>query len=115
MSVTFSVMGIRPDYVSGEGYVNMSNTNARDILSALGLDYEDLCGDMRGRDFRKLCESALAKSQPGDEPRAIVITRSPIGGTFIECGREDRYVTTRLQQLLEVAKSAGDIGVVAWG
>ena len=115
MSVTFSVVGTEVDYETGTGYVNMANGNARSVLLALGVNDDDLCGSMRGRELTKRCEKALSMKLPGDEGFDPSVEKGETGPTIVYCGRPAGYVSARIREILELAKSAGDIGVVSWG
>lgn len=82
---------------------NMANSNARDVLSTLGIPDEDLCGGMDPSDFlgRVLTGLALAPES------AEIPTHAALGATnLITCGREAGYVQDRLRDLHEVAQFA---------
>ena len=90
--------------------VNMANSRAVDILIALDLDTEDLCGAEDGATF--YARTLIALAQDRDEA-AVPSFRD---GNMVVGGRREGYVTERLTQLLEIADyaRAKDLRVV-WG
>lgn len=84
---------------------NLSNVNARFVLSALGFaDDEDLCGTERAEDFlgRILVAEALSPVDEGVPAHQAVAGQSQV----IECGRPAGYLQQRLRNLHEVAEFA---------
>ena len=109
MSITFAVRGSHRDIETGEGYVNCSNVNARDLLVHLGLNTsEDMYGSVRGAELRSICNAAL--ELPEDE--AI---EGNVEGRLINCGRRPGYLRGQTKALLALALDAGDLGLVNWG
>lgn len=94
MSVTFFVEG------GSRNDVNVSNANAREILSALGYDARDIAGDDAADTFlgRVVLALGLAPTDPG---RPAVQD-----GNVIDCGRAPGYLQTRLRELHTLAQSA---------
>jgi hypothetical protein len=105
--------------------VNVSNANARLLLEALGLPFEDGSGSLAADDFlgRVLMALAVAPADPGVPMHRLVPGESTIfgpvaefGATFIDCGRREGYLQERLVQLEEVARHAIGVGrEVSWG
>jgi hypothetical protein len=122
MSVTFSIKG--GGYLfdengeeTGEPYVNFASANARRVLLQLQLPGHDcLCGEVRSRELRNACEKYL--SDPVVElelARPHVISAGSNGATIIECGHESGSFSRRVEALYELAKTAGDLGVIVYG
>jgi hypothetical protein len=86
--------------------VNVSNLNAREILSVLGVtkaddeEYLELCGSMPAEQFAGSVLLGIAVN-PTDAGAPVVDE-----GNFVECGREVGYVDARLTELREVAEYA---------
>jgi hypothetical protein len=105
--------------------VNVSNSNARLLLEALGLPFVDGCGSLGADDFlgRVLTALAVAPQDAGVPAHRLVPGESTIfgpvvegGATFIDCGRSEGYLQERLLQLEEVATAALLAGrEVSWG
>jgi len=105
--------------------VNVSNANARLLLEALGLPFEDGSGSLDADDFlgRVLTALAVAPEDAGVPVHQMVPGESTIfgpvvegGATFIDCGRRPGYLQERLLQLEEVATHSLLAGrKVSWG
>jgi hypothetical protein len=86
--------------------VNVSNLNAREILSVLGVtqaedeEYLELCGSMPAEQFAGSVLLGIAVN-PTDAGAPVVDE-----GNFVECGREAGYIDARLAELREVAEYA---------
>lgn len=94
--------------------VNMANSNAHDVLTALGLDTADMCGGEAGATFRARVLVAMAQYEGGDglEPYTI---REPGRATWHFGGRPEGYIAEKLASLLKVAESAESLGLeVVW-
>lgn len=94
--------------------VNMANSNAHDVLTALGLDTDEMCGGEDGGTFRARVLVAMAQYEGGDglEPYTI---REPGRATWHFGGRPEGYVAEKLASLLKVAESAESLGLeVVW-
>lgn len=111
-------------YGPGGPEVNMANTNAAEVLAALGLltdtpapgepVTEELVGSCDAVDFlgRILLAQAILPSDPG---RPVTETQAPGGPRWIDCGRAPGYVQSRLADLTEVCDYALAHGVkVSW-
>ena len=95
--------------------VNVSNTNARDILEVLGYEQDELCGSATSDDFMGRILIALAVA-PESAERVTEVSHSNYGGTIVSCGREAGYVQKRLNDLLTVVTDAVDSGMdIHWG
>jgi len=99
-----------------EPEVNLSNTNADEVLSYLGLatgdsDFADYCvGTMPAEEFlgRVLMAEALVPEKSG-------LTTMQIENV-VYCGRPDDYLATRFAKLREVAEWAiSNNRSVSWG
>lgn len=107
-----------PVYVGVEPIsANFSNTNARHILTMLGVYDGELCGGMSVDDF----ERALVLAEPtagipdrttvsvGGEHVTVEGRVDVSGGAFIECGRDAGYDTRALDALREVVAQAREL------
>ena len=105
--------------------VNMSQTNAREVIAALGLFEDD--GDT-GAVFRSESMSGSAPAQDvlgralmalalvDDPGRPGTVEVGPRGATLIDAGRPVGYVTSRLERIVELAQWASQRGLaVCWG
>ena len=109
----------------GSPAVNMTNVNARLVLDALGLPFEDGTGALDAEDFwgRVLMALAIAPEDAGMPRHQLVAGDvAPLfgevregGATFIECGRREGYLQDKLRELVEVARWASTVGrEVTW-
>ena len=99
---------------SGLPEVNMANSNARDLLLALDLPTDDLCGHEDAATFRARVLLALATDRLDAEEPAYTVKQEG-GATFHFGGRRAGYVEERLIGLLAVAEAAEGYGVgVVW-
>ncbi len=106
-----------PVYVGVEPITaNFSNTNARHILSLLGVEDEDLCGGVSVEEFE--CALALAVPTSGVTDRTTVRVGGErvsmegfvgVGGAFIECGRDAGYDSRAINALREVIEQAKEL------
>jgi hypothetical protein len=100
--------------VSEEFDVQMSNSNARDVLEALGLDRDDLCGSMNAADLlgRCLVGGALAP----DVELVGYEQRGDNGAQIIDVGRAKGYVPAKLAAIEALCYEAQRLGRdVTWG
>ncbi|WNZ66213.1 hypothetical protein QEG98_42095 (plasmid) [Myxococcus sp. MxC21-1] len=108
MSVSFFVSGDADE-------LNVSNSNARDLLSWLGYHQAaagDLYGELPARDLAARCRRRLWPEVRNLDPAiAPVVERLPGEPLFFQCGRPEGYLRDRTEQLLALAERAGD-GVV---
>jgi hypothetical protein len=114
MSVTFSVRGERPNWETGEGFVNLANENARQLLYWLGYDGSTLWGQVRARELAARCRDRVrlvaANIDPARAPKSYVGT----GGCHVFVGgRAEGYLHDRCADLLDLAECAGD-GVIEY-
>lgn len=116
MSVTFSIRGIKVDYENPEPgtYINLANSNAREVLEHLGQFGDELYGELRGTELVRLCEVAL-KSNIFDGGTDDLEEATVGYATVIQCGRRPGYLTEKFNLLREMGVRAGDLGVVTWG
>lgn len=90
--------------------VNMANSRAMDLLMAMDLDPEGLCGGEDAEVFHARVLVALAQDRDDAEVPGFRDGNAYYGG------RREGYVTERLEQLLEVAEFARAKGLrVTWG
>jgi RAB protein geranylgeranyltransferase component A len=121
MSTTFTISGKQYDFENEDeiGYMNLSNSNATDILNVLGInpndEYGSLYGSIRARDLRKKCEIALKTLSPVNDESIPQSTLMETGkATIINCGRESGYLTKRIGELLKLSQMAGELGMIVW-
>ena len=98
--------------------VNLCNTNARDVINAIGLDLEPgvdpqyLYGQVSGRRLALLCKQAGVHNDPALE----AVEQGNKGGVrIITCGRRAGYLEETIGRLAKLAALAGDIGFINWG
>jgi hypothetical protein len=119
MSVTFTIKGSGPLFdeegnETGEPYVDFSNANGRRVILQLQLpggDESQPCGSIRGKELREACERYLANIDPSLERAKPAV----IEGNFIECGQPQDSFSRRVSSLLELARKAGDLGIITYG
>lgn len=96
--------------------VNMANTNARDVLQALGVDpeAEDWAGSFEASDLEARAMLALAFLSESPALESIAYANAN-GAKIIECGREAGYVQSRLAEIRALAALAAERGYsVGW-
>lgn len=94
--------------------VNVSNTNARMILSIAGLDEEELWGSMDADEFLGYIMVSLAEER--DRSPVAPVTLPGQGPTVLECGLPAGYTEQRLGELADLAVQAKNKGRrVIWG
>ncbi len=88
--------------VEQDDRLNVSNTNGREILESLDLEFVDGGLDpIDINDFIARCRTYVKRVKGFDEPELPSHTsRSLYGPTIIECGRSENYLKTRIAQLL---------------
>ena len=118
---------ISPRYVGVEPLsANFSNTNARHILSLLGIVADDLFGELSVDEFERAM--ALAEPTKGVPTRTTVSVGGEhvtveghlsglSSGRFIECGRDADYDMRALDALREVVEQAKELHAnqIYWG
>lgn len=90
--------------------VNLSNTNARLVLEALGFTDDELYGEHPAELFlgRILLADAVS---PVDAGRPTITT-----GNVIECGTQEGYLQDRLARLRSIAEWAyANNATITWG
>ena len=94
--------------------VNVSNANARMILSIAGLDDEDLWGSMEADEFLGHIMVSLAEERD-HSPVAPMVFQGQ-GPTIIDCGLPAGYTEHRLSELADLAVHAKNRGRrIVWG
>ena len=121
MSVTFFDPKNPTEYddeyniVGGGREVNVSNSNAHQILGVLGLDSDNLFGSLSGSEFRALCARAMIRMNNTREGKRLneavpsCVDASPGQATMIYGGREENYLLNRVQALLEAFKESEEV------
>ena len=113
-SATHDWCVVAEDILDDAPSLNVSNTNAVDLLVALCLPVDSLCGSEDAGAFRDMVLRAIALHDGGDAI-APSTWRGEGGATIIDCGRREGYILEKLQALLKVADSAAEFGVpVQW-
>jgi hypothetical protein len=116
VSVTFSVDGIRPNWETGAGFVNLANGNARDLLAWLDLDADDLAGSLPVADFRaRLMRRLWDVKRNHDPARDAELTERPGCARVIVCGRGPDYLRSKCESLLALVKDHPDDSRISWG
>ncbi len=131
MSVDFWSDEVRRDSETGQGFINLSNTNAADLLSWLGLPVEP-GGEAPARDVAARCRRRLWPIQENHDPalpgsdtatstlgvveqdRTTRLVRGTSGPRVITFPRREGYLRQRTEQLLALAEDARD-GLIRWG
>lgn len=93
--------------------VNVANTNARLLLTLLGLDSEDLCGSTTGEDFLARVMLAMATDRDDSGVAPAVIGGREVGqtgATMIDCGLPAGYFGERFGALHALATEAARLG-----
>lgn len=93
--------------------VNVSNTNARLLLTILGLDSEDLCGTVDGEDFLGRILVALAEDRDDTGVASAVVGGKEVGqsgATMVDCGLPAGYFGDRFTALHGLAQEAARLG-----
>jgi hypothetical protein len=115
VSVTFSIRGAGYDVDDEKTFVNVSNTNARDLLIRLGLGDEpgdnELRGNRRAKDLARRCRDELTAEKKNQDTGIEGFS----DGRFHFGGRSPGLLNRRIQELLDLCERAGDLGVIYWG
>lgn len=116
MSVTFQVKGQTID-VEDLGdpespFLNVNNRNGAELLWRLGLDDQELYGELRAGEFKKRCEAALTQPDPGIKAHDGTGAK---GARWHDMGRPAGRIHQHLQHLAKIAEDAGELGVICWG
>lgn len=104
MSITFSPQG-----KSSELDINMSNTNARAIMDLLDIEV-DYCGTIKSTDLIAKIDAVVSVQSHVQQP---FINEEEGCATIIFCGRDEKYIKQRLQQLRTLAVEYP--GNICWG
>ena len=106
-----------PVYVGVEPVTaNFSNTNARHILTILGVYDDKLCGGVSVKEFERVLALAVPTSGVADRTTVTVGGERVsmegfvgVSGSFIECGRDAGYDTRAIAALREVVEQAKEL------
>jgi hypothetical protein len=117
MSVTFSVQGVRSNLETGEGYVNLANANARELLQWLDLDDDpSLLGECKASELRARCMRRLWDVKRNHDPaRDGSYSQEPGHAAFIVGGRAPDYLRGKCAALLALIKDVPDETLITWG
>jgi hypothetical protein len=121
MSITFyaKVPGVAVDYDEDDASLNMSNSNALDLLGWLGFIEADYCGDVMASDLAALCRRRLwPEARNVDPALPAVVDKKPGRATFVVCGRDAGYLQARTTQLLTLCEKAlaqNPSALIVWG
>lgn len=101
--------------VSDDFDVNLANTNARMVLSILGMteESEDLCGSIDGEDLLGRVLVAMAEDRDDTGVASAVIGGSALGqrgATMVDCGLPAGYFAERFGALHALAAEAARLG-----
>lgn len=88
--------------------VNVSNVNARAILAALDIPWDD-CGGINREDLIARCEIALAIGTPQTYTRPTVTV-----GNYTMCGIDEDYLIHRITQIRDLAATLPHGCEVTW-
>ena len=111
--MNFRVVGDPND----DSYVNLSNSNAREILTVLrvpGADAADLCGEIAATDLARLCMTYINTSEPDPERPSSEPLRDVSRARLVICGRRPGYLREVAGRLWRLALEAGAGGEIAW-
>lgn len=112
--IEFDWYGRSESITADAPYANMSNYNAHAVLTALGLDTEEMAGRESATKFRERVLLTMAAYNGNDAVDTHTI-RGEQGATIHHMGRPEGYVAEKLARLLEVAETAEGLGLdVVW-
>jgi hypothetical protein len=118
MSVTFSIRGQDYDVEDESSYLNVGNTNARELLSRLHIHGEDALwgASMRATELAERCRHALQVGPmlhdlgyDGHEETGA------LGARVIWGSRPPGRINQHIRTLLALCEQAGDLGFICWG
>ena len=117
MSVTFSIRGEEIDWDGPmDRWLNVNNTNAREILGRLGIKSDELCGELRAPELHELCDYALTSIEAlEDTGRDAEEGVGAKGARWVSGARPAGRINQHIKTLQGIAKAAGDLGVISWG
>lgn len=107
------------NFIGGGDEINVSNSNACDILEFLGLGatpgtdpYDALCGSILAKDLEVLCRRKLMALSVKALDQGLP-TR--VEGNVIHCGRAEGYLTEKVIALLSLAKGRkSEEDMISW-
>lgn len=108
MSINFFVRGSQEIEA-----LNMSASNAANLLEWLGYYEEALSLDgvtFRAKELIERCKTALERPLDGGIPESQ--GRGPNGAEYIRCARWPGYLHRKTEELLDLCKQAGELGVI---
>ena len=116
MSVTFTAEGLEMDLDDEETFLNVHNSNARDLLLCLGINLEVMCGSMRSNELRERIAIARTKEDNGrDYAKEWWKESGEIPGNLHLGQRPPGHMGRYLDTLDKFCEAAGDIGMITWG
>lgn len=113
MSVTFALRSC----VTEEDFLNVSNSNARDILGAIGVPVEEdeLFGKARAKDFEVMTRRAMMRVG-FDKEVSGRSEQNPGTCAVVHCGRPEGYLRGKLLALVEICQARiSDEDEISWG
>lgn len=112
MSVTFALRSC----VTGEDFLNLSNMNARELLSLIGIPTEDeLYGKHLAKDFEVLVRRAMMRVGL-DAEKLGSETQEPGKARMVTCGRPEGYLRGKLFLLMGICQARiSDLDEISWG
>ncbi len=119
MSITFwntsnpAVYDEEYNQTGGGQEINLSNSNAMELMYWIGFPVVDYGGEILAKDLEVLCRRRLmVVSAKGVDPEIPQV----VDANILFVGREPGYLTGRTHQLLEIAQARlSDSDMVAWG
>lgn len=97
--------------------VNLANSNARMILTRIGIDGEDLWGSMSSDDFLGRALVALGVvTEEADAAVSPALLSAPGQAMVVDCGTPEGYTSDVLTRLAALATEAHRLGRdITWG
>lgn len=101
-------------WVGGGQELNLSNSNALEVLQFLGVPDVDYGGAIPVRELEALCRRAIIRLTNIPNLDEEIPTR--IDGNIVEAGRPAGYLLSRVQELLELSRQkTSDEDQIYWG
>lgn len=111
MGTMFWVGGVSYDPEDAETYVSVTYSTCADIFQRLRLVGDPVGGELRARDLRLLCKQALESEEAKQDDSLPEVHE----GRYHFMGRPAGRINMRIEQLLKLCESAGELGLIYWG